>query len=548
MIQIDHGSTLNSVGRDQINRIVQHITTQVVQPKNEVAMATEIPEDAEYAEFHTVKRGDMYILKTIGSEEITEWEWDEELRTIRVGMRAQQTISTVKLRGVKCTALSYDGQDAHKLWRRDFLRFARNQDETRGQLFGINRSKIPSLLLHHGTVSPHPKLDTLTGAFITRTYTGQTLCSEHARNSRNECGNILFMYLDTETGRFCQDPTRTTDSIPFRHASNYTMSDLDSYKFKLDSITPSAMNMLDRSFAMAFFQDQGSHFDRPVVYHAYHVYKRHSNSPPPTTSKEHPLGWNQGLSPADARFDTIYSRSGAEIARIPNYKARFTFNHHTITSLSTMEESGMMRFTMNPSSPGKYKGEISVDSTVLGKAWLLQAYSICSNLPASNNVPEHCSMFDLSNEDEQKLILYLTVLPVIADNPIIMSYKGVQRQYRRPFYLFLSPLPCPLSHNSLNAWKRGKTHFWSLDRAGEIAIPEEELESQLGLSDVRIVPYIPGRFDTVMWQSFVYEALREWQIARGFDPTTADFAKLLGYPKLENLGKILADASTLSGH
>ena len=37
------------------------------------------------------------------------------------------------------------------------------------------------------------------------------------------------------------------------------------------------------------------------------------------------------------------------------------------------------------------------------------------------------------------------------------------------------------------------------------------------------------------WPSHVYTAIRNWQVARGFDPTTADFARSCGYPELDIL-------------
>ncbi|KAK7021864.1 hypothetical protein VNI00_017211 [Paramarasmius palmivorus] len=38
------------------------------------------------------------------------------------------------------------------------------------------------------------------------------------------------------------------------------------------------------------------------------------------------------------------------------------------------------------------------------------------------------------------------------------------------------------------------------------------------------------------WPTHIYTALRDWQVARGFDPSTTDFARACGYPVLEILG------------
>ncbi|KAK7025582.1 hypothetical protein VNI00_015875 [Paramarasmius palmivorus] len=37
------------------------------------------------------------------------------------------------------------------------------------------------------------------------------------------------------------------------------------------------------------------------------------------------------------------------------------------------------------------------------------------------------------------------------------------------------------------------------------------------------------------WPSHAYAAIRNWQVARGFDPTTADFARSCGYPEFDIL-------------
>ena len=47
--------------------------------------------------------------------------------------------------------------------------------------------------------------------------------------------------------------------------------------------------------------------------------------------------------------------------------------------------------------------------------------------------------------------------------------------------------------------------------------------------DFRHEPYV------FTWPSHVYPAIRNWQVARGFDPATADFARSLGHPEFDIL-------------
>ncbi|KAK7051658.1 hypothetical protein VNI00_004637 [Paramarasmius palmivorus] len=53
-----------------------------------------------------------------------------------------------------------------------------------------------------------------------------------------------------------------------------------------------------------------------------------------------------------------------------------------------------------------------------------------------------------------------------------------------------------------------------------------------------LAPFIRSHrsVNSFSWPSYVYTVIREWQVARGFDPGTADFARSLGYPEFEILG------------
>ncbi|KAK7045526.1 hypothetical protein VNI00_007358 [Paramarasmius palmivorus] len=81
------------------------------------------------------------------------------------------------------------------------------------------------------------------------------------------------------------------------------------------------------------------------------------------------------------------------------------------------------------------------------------------------------------------------------------------------------------------SWSEGQTHFWSLDENGQSEMTEDELE-QWGVP--KLAPLTPF-FRVISWDSSIYTTLYDWQIACGFDPNTADFARHLGYPELEIL-------------
>ncbi|KAG7097921.1 hypothetical protein E1B28_005232 [Marasmius oreades] len=97
-----------------------------------------------------------------------------------------------------------------------------------------------------------------------------------------------------------------------------------------------------------------------------------------------------------------------------------------------------------------------------------------------------------------------------------------------PIYVFLHlfPLFVQLKTESVLS-----THTWSYDKNGEIPIPRHQCEdlglpTELGMESIM-------ESDTYGWPSETYKSIHKWQIARGFDPTTTDFACHLKHPIFE---------------
>ena len=83
----------------------------------------------------------------------------------------------------------------------------------------------------------------------------------------------------------------------------------------------------------------------------------------------------------------------------------------------------------------------------------------------------------------------------------------------------------------IKSWEKNRTHFWSLDENGRSEMTEEECR-RWGVPKLYLhVDFYQPR--AVTWPSHVYDAIRDWQVARGFDPTTVDFAQSLGYPEFD---------------
>ncbi|KAI3604523.1 hypothetical protein WG66_008247 [Moniliophthora roreri] len=88
-----------------------------------------------------------------------------------------------------------------------------------------------------------------------------------------------------------------------------------------------------------------------------------------------------------------------------------------------------------------------------------------------------------------------------------------------PTYLFFYPLPTSISE--LVPWMsmNDRFYFWSFDETA-----------------FTLKAYANGSATLRSWPTHVYTALQDWQKARGFDPSTTDWERELGYPKLEIIG------------
>ena len=101
----------------------------------------------------------------------------------------------------------------------------------------------------------------------------------------------------------------------------------------------------------------------------------------------------------------------------------------------------------------------------------------------------------------------------------------------QPIYLIVLPPRGVYTMSDLSCWADGKTHYWSYDKDGLSEIPDVECDRMR----------LPGRLDfqvqlaSYTWPKYIYDAMRKWQTARGFDPNTTDFARHLDYQEFEVL-------------
>ncbi|KAK1227724.1 hypothetical protein PQX77_009275 [Marasmius sp. AFHP31] len=102
-----------------------------------------------------------------------------------------------------------------------------------------------------------------------------------------------------------------------------------------------------------------------------------------------------------------------------------------------------------------------------------------------------------------------------------------------PYYLFILPPPqLPDTTPDVVSWMQAPAeslYYWSVDPDGNSRMPEAH-RMELDLPCFRNCVDPPHS-----WKAEIYDLVRQWQEAKGFDPTTTDFARSLGYPIVEIL-------------
>ncbi|KAK7023485.1 hypothetical protein VNI00_013111 [Paramarasmius palmivorus] len=444
-VSIRGKATLNSVRGNQIN----HTKTIII------SRATKRSKRDEYDEFEYVKRGDIVTVKDIHSKELEVREWEPQgdgfLVAGRLLRKTKRRICAIELHSdrpssqtQKFTAFIYEDDDARSFWEDDFREFSRNRNTGSLQLFGVNRSEIPMLIFHHGTLCDGPE-----GPMFGRSFTSarETIIVPSSREMLESDASFRFL-----------------SKFKSKALNEYVL-DLAQQQWEyihLDDLLPNVAGDLP--------SEDRQRFDWRAEYpYLEHVWR--------DTDCHFPLDIIGSL-----RFDTIYSPTRGAVARLAQVDRPWTFwETHT-----------------DESSIGRY---VSIE------------------------IPS----------------------PGLRISRISRQYDGLAAFFRLcdaeappPIHLVLYPPPMCISE--LKRWLDGDipTHFWFCDETGQMS--EDELE-EWGIPE--LVPCLSPTFqhDFCKLASLrslpphICKAIRDWQIVQGYDPSTADYARYMGYPEYETVNE-----------
>ncbi|KAK7021734.1 hypothetical protein VNI00_017311 [Paramarasmius palmivorus] len=477
------GPAINNVSRDQVNFTARDV------------YFSPPAEPTEYDEFERLKTGEIHLLEEIHCDDILvcgHWSWNCRCDAPRTVQRKIYSVGLAKHQP-KFTAIEYEGQEAREVWEKDFRRFSQNRSPNAWQLYGLNQSNVPFLIFHDELVP--------IGHFYKHSFWGDIFVWWLRLEMRCYVSEIWL----NMRGTLIKGPPGPDFSVPGAGTP--------------DKITiPSSAKMLQDDISFHFFQQFPSRtMDCLIVESARRHYSRSPlkcllhegalNIPPENTPET-----LDGL-----RIDTVYSPSLGAVARCWDGGALWEMERRKGLMDKTVFDDGLIRFKLDgPDVNARFE----FDWQRIRKSWLSQSSRIMDACRRSGT-EEQCGIID--SPDDIDLTLKST--------RHLVRQRLLPFETPPPIYLFIYPLPMTMS--GIKSWGINRTHFWSLDKNGRSEMTEEECR-RWGVPELDTdVDF--GELYVFTWPSYVYAAIHNWQVARGFDPTTTNFAWSLGYPECDIL-------------
>ncbi|KAF9266046.1 hypothetical protein L218DRAFT_92579 [Marasmius fiardii PR-910] len=427
-----------------------------------------------YDEFPYIQRGLVCRVRDLHRKNRFV-HWNSVSNKYEIEFKVERIVSTAEIPGhsSRYTVVSYKGQDAEKAWEKDFRQWCEASDASQMQLFGINRSSIPFLLFHRELVPLAHFADRI-GEF------GRIFASTFARNTMGCRETELWM--DPKGGTLIHG-VEGPHSAYLDHLAT----------FHVEEISPSPELFLQEDVSWRFF----SHLPLNKAFDGSVIYSLH---------------WKRGESekvPFSPHLPYILSN---------RYNLNLAFDSRVWESSSDRLDSpvlmpnGQTRFSLTHDGESSFELEYGDRATC---SWLSHASSVFHNLGISLSE-------DLSD--------YKFTTPYICLAGSIDNSKAAQQRRLQlpPIYFFLHAIhlfPTQATEDSYVS-----VHSWSHDENGQTSIPHYHCES-LGLPTRLRVEYLFSC--QYFWPTETYKTIHNWQIARGFDPITNEFACYCEYPMLQ---------------
>ncbi|KAG7088021.1 hypothetical protein E1B28_012058 [Marasmius oreades] len=468
-------------------------------------------------EYDRIPAGRIKILRTIG--ESKAWRGERENGDLEEqeqfnGLRAKRVIHSACLIGDRedsppFLSVAYTGRDAKKVFKRDLIAFSRIRHGNFVQLRGFNDSDIPMIMFQEEVVPVRHVLE------------------RHGHSPALKCyfslqaGMALMAVQDWH-----QTPSYPCDGVWIQpRKGTVTLGPRGPWPTKLfyvslDSqigslnIPALPINLYNIDILLRYLAEYSS--SQSVLYSLAAPTRYHSSETVGDFPKHYHV-WVHSSGQPVAKFQSHWTHR----ASLSVYDEKFRRRYYAQDQPMVME-SGMTRFLLKrPRNLDcvNFRFELDMGTHIYQPAshlsWLSQACSIFSKLHSS---PDEWSNYALHGD-----CFYLELVPE--------KYDHVVNALETPCYLFvLPPLQFFDGYPDIAAWMRGENlYYWSSDATGQSIMPESQ---RIHLGFPSLVPKHPGLYSNV-WSSDVYHFIWKWQEIKGFDPTTTEFTRSLGFPVLE---------------
>ncbi|KAG7087968.1 hypothetical protein E1B28_012009 [Marasmius oreades] len=479
-----------------------------------------------YQEYDRFPAGRIKILKTFTENGVYREEYEEDPSNLNGKERWDKSRAkwtahlTCLVQGVKESlpflSITYTGPDAQKVFKRDCLRYSRNRYGNVVQLRGFNDSDIPMVLFHEELIpvqhiQRHHKYSTLQCYLTLQACIARQNVPKWDPTERISyfCKNV---WIQPRNGRISFGPAgpepdffhvetfpvwqlESCSNIPVLHPATYSADCITEYLIKYcpDQI------FLD---VLAFSGTPNS-----TVYpkiedcprHRCQVWDRFSGRP----LAKFRSGWTYRVG------YSWFAKEDLHPIAMEDGRTRFSIN--SAAARLQIQEEFLLAF----------RYEIDIPWHQRRHGWLSQACSIFNTL----NIPkDKWSDYDFIDYIE---LLNLGTLDHDVEDDFDTIAPNIDES---DYYLFVHPPPSlPGGFPDIRAWMSGKNfYYYSSDPNGKSAMTESQCLS------CRLPPIVPDvMIDGYCWNSDVYNLILAWQEKKGFDPTTMEFARSLGYPIME---------------
>ncbi|KAK1233191.1 hypothetical protein PQX77_003667, partial [Marasmius sp. AFHP31] len=423
-------------------------------------------EEEEYDQYFEYRRSDIRLLRKIHHEKV----WDLRL-CVQIDCERSVWLAEILSgdgKGRIVTVVSYQGQDAPEIWKTTFRDSTTQLCADNAHLLGINRSKIPLLILL-GELVPAATLADNIGE-LSQWYLSSL--RSHWGCKREE------LWIDNARGVICRGPEGPE---PYLFGEDFGLDGLvvTTDLLKEDTLTRYLANLKAKRTDLALVKCISYGRDDPDDDDDDVGMSRSVDQPTVFRNLD-----NTTIAVANQTWASI-RESLVERELLENGQFRFLFTEG--------DESFSLHLNHD-----------------IGEVWISQALSIFHS----------CG---IALEESLRDCTLVVPQATLVGRP----YKSESKRrlpLKQPIYLFVR-LPHPSSYSAASFQYISSFH-WSFQESGDPPLPLEICDS-LGLPIE--LEFSGISYSSMSWTAAQYKMLRQYKVLRGFDPNTTAFAQHVGF-------------------